>query len=819
MSDIKQREYYKIFTGTNQEGGYDKIHLGYEAETTEINFNRDQTTFFHMPFFASSQSIAESTLIADGAVPGPIPALADRVFKKLGNYGNTTPWGTASERSDGTWLCSWLYALSSEPPVWKDRYYNPGRLAYWEALAGEANFTDYIKNEELYYDIDSTLTFEPGVLYQYFHQGESTALDVIKTFAGEDKTRLKLDIEDWSCACPDDPEPVDKSIYDNKVIVSNFKNDWVVSLFDPGFLDRSSLSFNNTDFIDAKVIFNQSYNLEDEFTLSFWVYSPDWTQATSTQLVGNLRKGGYGIFYNNLYYNPYFVIPENTYGHLFYCNQESVVYTDKNTQSILGVPSSPVSNNINSNAEVISVDALSGRVIKYNHIGDVLTFSKDLSGNGLNVNGVPKLSILDGYDNLTVITTLSTYTFNKDLLLTSFNNIPYGYKEQVAYDQSGVLIRELSCLDVKFDNYNQKWVIKDDGNLYCNNVLLTSVPTNGTGSNIAVDPNNDIWFLANYNKIYKINTIDKNLKDTYEVGVLTDQPDEKNISFIKAYSRSSNSFTWYSVLYHDFEKTLYFVTLDGKVFNDIFLPQNLNTLDPATQNQNVDALTFTGKGDFTGYEQKRIFNKILYNNNPQLQLKVAVKSPNRSLPNTTYTLSVPAQYLADKAWHLVTGTFKNHTLKLFVDNYLRDSIKLSGNLDLNYEFKNDLFIGSPCGKTDNLNKEINSTSVIWNGYIDTVRVYDYAVEAKFILFFVREKILATDITWNIPTAALQYVEVIERFFKHKMPGSKSVFFKIKLSGTSITDTALRKRIEEDIKVAVLQLKPAYAELLKVEWME
>ena len=39
MSDIKQREYYKIFTGTNQEGGYDKIHLGYEAETTEINFN------------------------------------------------------------------------------------------------------------------------------------------------------------------------------------------------------------------------------------------------------------------------------------------------------------------------------------------------------------------------------------------------------------------------------------------------------------------------------------------------------------------------------------------------------------------------------------------------------------------------------------------------------------------------------------------------------------------------------------------------------------------------------------------------------------
>jgi hypothetical protein len=462
---------------------------------------------------------------------------------------------------------------------------------------------------------------------------------------------------------------------------------------------------------------------------------------------------------------------------------------------------------------------LSGRIIKYNHIGDVLTTSKDLSGFGLNVNGIPKLSILDGYDNLTVITTLSTYTFNRDLLLTSTSNISYGYKEQIAYNLSGILIRELSCLDIKFDNFNQKWVVKEDGNLYCNNISLTAVPSNGTGTNVAVDPNNDIWFLADYNKIYKINPLDKSLKATYEVGVLTDQSDEKNIGFIKAYNRNSNTFTWYAILYHEFEKTLYFVTLDGKIFNDVFLPQSLNTLDPATQNQNVDALTFTGKGDFTGYEQKRIFNKVLYNDNPQLQLKVAVKSPNRSLPNSTYTLSVPVQYLVSDIWHLVTATYKNQTLSLYIDNYLRDSIIIPGNLDLNYEFKNDLFIGSPCGKTDNLNKEINSTSVIWNGYIDTIRIYDYAIEAKFMLFFVREKIQATDITWNIPTAALQYVEVIERFFKHKMPGSKSIFFKIKLTGTSITDPTLRKRIEDDIKVAVLQLKPAYAELLEVEWIE
>jgi hypothetical protein len=144
---------------------------------------------------------------------------------------------------------------------------------------------------------------------------------------------------------------------------------------------------------------------------------------------------------------------------------------------------------------------------------------------------------------------------------------------------------------------------------------------------------------------------------------------------------------------------------------------------------------------------------------------------------------------------------------------------LPGNVDLNYEFKNDFFIGCPCGKSENLNTEIASTAVIWNGYIDSVRIYDYAIDAKYIQYFVREKTNASDITWNIPTAALQYVEGIDRFFKHRLPGSKSVFFNIRLTGTKITDTTVRTRIENDIKLAVQKIKPAYTELLRVEWID
>lgn len=815
MSDLKQRNYYRLFTGTNQEEGYDKIHLGYEADTTEIVFKKDKTTYFHMPFFAGTQAIADSTLIADGAIPGPIPALADRVLKKLGNYGNSTPWGTPSERHDGQWLCSWLYALSSEPPQWLDRYYDPGRLAYKEALEGSANFTDYIKHDPIYYDVPSTLTFEAGVLYQYFHQGEQTALKNVNTFAGTDKSRLRLDIEDWS------ETPLDRSIYKNTTSIDNFKTDWVVSLFDPGYQDRNSLSFDNTDFINCHITYSDSFSLQDEFTTSFWVYNKDWSNATPTQLVGNLQKGGYGVFYNNLNYNPYYVVPETYYGHLFYFNQEGNVYIEKNSQLVLGELANIAFVNVNSNAEILGVDKIKRRGIKYNHIGETITYTSNPSGELLQMNGNITNFVLSGNDDSVFFTTLSTFIFDKDLLLKTVTPNITGYSEQIAFNAEGNLVRELSCLDIKFDSYNQKWTISDTGILKCEGVALTGIPSNieGTNTNLAIDPENNLWVLADVNQIYKINVVNKTLIDTYEVGVLASEPDAKNISFINVYNRESNSFTWYAVIYHNHEKTLYQVTLDGKILKNTFLPPKLNIIDPVTALQNKDLLTFDAKGDFTGYERRRIFNKVLYNNNPQLQFKVAVTYPNRSLPYSINTLSIPAQYLENDVWHLITVTLKNNNAKMFVNNYLRDSLQIPLNADFNYEYRNDTFVGCPCGKTQNLNIEIGSQKVIWNGVIDSIRVYDYAIEPKLIQYFVREKTIASDIEWNIQTAALQYVEVIDRFFKHRLPGSKSVFFNIRLTGSKITDPTIRQRIENDIKLAVSQIKPAYSELLRVEWID
>ena len=296
---------------------------------------------------------------------------------------------------------------------------------------------------------------------------------------------------------------------------------------------------------------------------------------------------------------------------------------------------------------------------------------------------------------------------------------------------------------------------------------------------------------------------------------------EKNISFINTYNRNTNSFTWYALIYFSTEGNLYQVDLNGNILKTTALATTLDLSDPLTANQNntLPNITFNSNGDFTGYERRRIFNKVLFHNNNQLQFRVSAKTSATYNPSYyVYNLSVPVQYLVNNAWHLITATYKNNTLSLYIDNQLRNTLVIPSNLTLNYDYKNDMYIGTPTGKGDNLNNELQTTSLIWNGAIDTVRIYDYAVDPLFIKYFICEKTIANDIVWNIPTTTLQYIESIDKFFKHRVPGSKSSFFNLRISGTQITDPNLRLQIENEIIQTIQKIKPAYTELLNVEWI-
>jgi len=836
MSDFTQRKYYKLYTGTNQEDGLDKVYLGYQSESTELLLKKDQITYFHIPFFTEPKRIQDSSLVLDGAIPGPIPAMSDRIFQFQGNYGNVTHWGSPDfslyedviRTPNGVWLCSWLYLPpDGSSPQWLDRFYNPGRLSITEALNQTSSFV-YVKKDPAFFDAPSTLQLEPGVWYQYFHQGEKTAQKNIDLLAKTDTKALRLYLKNWG------DNITDNTIYKNKLYIKNFNEKWTKQLNEPNVTDNNILNFNNNDFIDSRVVYNSSYNLEDEFTINFWAQNNNWQNTGSTQLVGNLNFGGFGVFINDLKYYPFFVVPETFYGHALFFNVEGENYLDLSTQpTVYNDPdrkgtSTPVQVGFNSDHELLLLDGGENRgLYKLNHLGNILGTTKKPDGTFFSLLGQPKLMAVNQFDQTFVVTTSGSYYFDKDLtVISESETTPYIKSEQLAFNNEGILFRELSCLDVKFDSNNNKWRIGLDKNLYYDiNTKISNVWDNSV-TNIAIDPEDKLWILYGSNNIAKIDINTRELEAQYKVGLpydFTYQYEEEfvenNISFIYSYNRSSGEKKWSALIYKQYDRALYQLTLKGELEKVTNLPYRVNIEQSPPEEENKDNFTFTCRGDFTGYEWKRVNNKLRYDNKPQLQFKISTKKAQKYSPETIFTVTTPIDYFTDKTWHLLTCTLKNRVLTVYIDTKLREQQILPGNFKFNYLRKNDLYIGCPCGKFTNLNQELNTTSIIFDGYIDNVAIYDYALEPQFLDIFVRKRFIGQDLIWNIPTSKIQYIEGIDRFFKHKLPGIKSPYFNIKISGTKIQDSKTKKVIEETLKNIVNQIKPLYTELLEVKWVD
>jgi hypothetical protein len=807
MSNLQQRDYYKIFTGSNQQKGLDKIYLGFEGKTSEIVLKKDNITSFHIPFFATVIPLSASTLIADGALPGPIPAMADRIFKKQSGYGKTTPWGNTTQLPDGTWLCSWLYSLPGQEPIWYDRFYNPGSISIIEALEQDISILEYTSSEDrIFYDQPSQMTLDPGVLYQYYHQGEQTAQQLIETFTGENKKRLRLYLDNWS------DKTEDLSLYNNVVNIENFQSTWTFTLSDTEFTDRNILNFDNNSYIDCRVGYSEIYNLTNEFTLNFWIYNKQWSTAPYTQLVGNLDRGGYGVFYNNLKDFPYWCIPETTFGHLFYLNPESTIYLEKNIKFEEDIPMEVIYSGVDYSNDILVVDKFTQKLIKYNHLGDII--------DNISLFADPTTAIIDGENYTYVLTNSGMHIYAPDFTLSGIDTtIPARPFEKLAFIPNGTLHREASCYDVKFDLYFNKWSLPIEGSLYCNDELLYTFPDNVFGVNLGIDPENNLWVITSSSVIYKFDTFTKKLLKTFSVGTDQEEFIEKYITFTHSYNRSTNTSSWYGYLINSAERLLYKLNLEGIIIQITDLPQNLDIRDPVTAKQEPNLLTFKANGDYSGYELRRIFNPIKYQNVPQIQFIINAKHSLEILPDIYWELSIPTDYFADEDWHLITCIYQNQELKLYVNGILRGTKQLPINYEIAYTYKNDLYIGTPCGKTENLNYEINSNSVIWNGYFDSLKIYDYALSDSFIQNFLRQKLISQDIVWNIPTAPLQYVEGVDRFFKHRLPGHKSPFFKIKITNTQITNPSIQERIKEEITSFIKEVKPAYSKLLSIDWVD
>lgn len=828
---MSSRFYNKLYVHSDREEGSEKLLLGYKNDTTEFVFKKDEDVGFHIPFFADKINLVDSTIVEDGATAGPFPAASDRIFKNNKNYGNITPHGSTSEVPTGVWYCSWLHKHPNGTVKWMDRFYNPG---YFRAAIAKDQLLEYVVHNPVYRDVPSKMTLEQGVQYRYFHIGEKYAKEMVTTFAGITGERLALNLDGWGT------DNVDNS--NNELPVTINSNGTYVQLYanaatETNRTSANAISFNNVYDTTVYVNFDPSYNFTDEFTLSLWAQSNDWSASQSTQLVGNYTDtGGYGLFIDTLSTYPFFVIPETSYGHLLFLNGKFEQYLDKSLHPSPSLTASPMFVAINLDNHVICLNVgTSQKLKKLNHLGKLVN-EVTLP----NLNETPLQLLCGRNDDIVIITDLAIYTYDTDFVLKE--RVVYGSssftKSAFAYDivsDTSELVHVEDVYDCKFINTTCYCTSADDGNLWIKREneeqfsLYVDIGYEEKATTFGIDPYNRIWLMHGNNKITIYDSNNSSvIVETFGVGPSDREYASKNINFTCIYDRATNTNEWKAIVYYGdtannlIEPELYVIDMDGYITETVNMLSlfDLYTLNLLKQKQ--EGMAFFAKGDFTGYEQRRVFNNLSpYNNQPQLILQADLK---RSKENTEFPHKRFKQYFSLKEWnsnswqHLVL-TLKNRTFTLYNNSMPILNLNYSGEYELSYESQPSLFVGTPTGFQFGLNQEIKKCSSIFNGLLQNIKIYDYAIEHENLEMFLREAVRASDLRWYVQTPNMQYIETIERFFKNKIPGSKSSFFNIKLYGTGITDPTTRQIIEEGIRNLVSKIQPAYVSFLKVKWVD
>lgn len=304
MNDlIKNREYTKLFFGTNQESGYDKPFLGFNSDIFLEVFKTDHVTYFHYPVISPIISLSASGLIESGAVAGPIPHYSDKIWKKQANYKKYIHWGDA-QKQVGFWLCSWLSGNPLNPeikPIWKDRWYNPGYL--------DSTSAAFVFESNYIIDIDSEMTLDPGVWYKYYHFGNNANYDIINSLSGIDG-KLNVYLENWN-----EDNILTENV--NKVpFNSNRLNDYVLEL-----------NYDNKNAY-TQVLYNSSNELKTDFTASFWINVNDWQNPTCNTILGKELRGGWSFNFDNGFESFIFSIVSDN-GNIGYGNLNNKIYFSK----------------------------------------------------------------------------------------------------------------------------------------------------------------------------------------------------------------------------------------------------------------------------------------------------------------------------------------------------------------------------------------------------------------------------------------------------------------------------------------------------------
>jgi hypothetical protein len=836
MTDIPIRQYNRIFAGHNEERGYTSPLLSYGVSSRQFHFYTDAHNIFKFPDSLSATDIIDTAFIDSGSFPGALPLYSDYI-----NFApNCEILGEDDMRDDfGPYLCTWLYRPSlatSAIPIWIDRWYDPLDITQDEAFTIELSADSRIKDEI------SRLQLKPGVEYDYFRIGSYTNETLVSRI--DTDKNLLLNFEDWNEAnvniaggtTSNDKSDIVNKIYplitapEENVVVANdnIKRD----NFNPGndiVLDIRGSAYAYADYSSSLINNN-------DFSVGVWAKTDKWDDSNQKHLLSNGFRSGWNLKVNTGFHNPLACFFTESASDPNNPSLESValIFTIENKlffqlsqdtredtfgtyiyESVITSPDSYIVDDDmfmyvlhpgGGNKVISKIDILNGVIVDQSDpLGSV-----NFSAIRFNKDGDIVALAFENYQIVTkALDLVGVWT------LIDYDDIPgsAGY-----YDINANNETIKSATKVVTDNFNHRWEIGTDNKIYRRRYLgSTYEPAqliyDVNAEDIRCSHDDKLWVITNSGSrslvIYDISEI-QFILDNPVLTLLATEIKNNDISFLTSNYRFSlfnyNNEVRAFVVDDDEEKS-YIMTDTGSILKTrrYNLPQTRTLVD---------------QSECTTYDWHRKFSYIKNNRLPAVELQVTYRSTPTS-PLSTIQATFPVDNLIDNEWHHFGFTYASSAINLYMDTILLSTIDTALTNNIFHIYETPLTIGVATGTTDLLSRQLGLDNYgYFDGYFDDLRIYDdILTQAEYERIYT-QKFLYKDLALDLRYDDMHYyVEEIERFFKFKLPGSKSQLFNIKITGFRTSSEETKQTIEGIISNTIENVAPAYTELYKITWID
>ena len=787
------RQYEKIFPGTNNDTGFDKLYLSYNIGTKDVHFAPSKATYFTTPSSLSPYTklnINDSKIDYIGATPGNNPLLADKVFKRRMDIKDNS----YSDDTNATYLCSWLSGNEDGGKLWVDRYYNPDFIDFEQAVAGTSFYNTVTAtglSSTNVFDVSSKLCFEPNNDYAYYHIGER---DYAQHLISMEKYLLSSDIK----------------VLNNKGAVeaiNQVKND-------------TEIEFNGDRF--GKFVTSK----KGDFSFSFWMDAKDYSLPIGYKILGNFFEEGFGIFNTELV-TPNMYLPSGN--KLLLVNNDLEVYDEIEILE----EGLPVNIKGVARKDIFSEFYILGEnnvVYIYNSNPNLVSKLTDLSGvDNLVIDDidVTEDKIYLAFNPYGSKTNYFSYDINTNATTfqRSVSSATYGTKAKIHVSQQGgaSYFEADSQIDtgneLGLDSLENKFIIKQKdpaaqenpwnivyknrSSTTTNIIELTGGTVNSTVTNVIVDDEDKVILLYDTNRIAK-------LKNTREL--IT----SKKLSFLDPTSKK------YIDLIYDFEGKDYkrYILIIENLSDRTFLHKldfDFNLITTKSLGKLLNNLNLTKT--VTGY----YFLKKTCASKNRFKVKLKTKpifTKTGAYKKKNIIIDYDISQLVNGYNHFaINVSMKLGYMELYVNGYKYQRVEFApGKYALDNPLGTGIFIGAlstPYNLTLANRLLQRGKYFLRDVKMKGLKMYDRPIDYFEIKSHINYHGLNKDSVWALPIGQRVYTDTIDRVFKFNLPEKNTNLFDIEIKNLGLNDLEFLEELRDEFEKEVPKIVPFYDRLREI----